>query len=203
MEKGKYTFDAEREKALLPSKLSKLLSSSADVKGLADHLRVSQQAINQYKLGVSYPKTENLIKIADYFGISVDYLLDLTDVPNRDTSIQAVNEVTGLSAGAIVKLHEISKGADGPDFLAIISAWIESDQAEPLLSIMRSILEIEINPSIGNELHRLIIGEDEYHVQIRRFLMPLIQDVISAEIPDIAVTYENIRKERGVKNGEH
>ena len=42
---------------------------------LADALGISQQAINRYENHKVEPDIETLIKIADYFNVSVDYLI--------------------------------------------------------------------------------------------------------------------------------
>ena len=52
-------------------------------KELAAVLNVSQNTYSQYENGVIALTAEVLIKLADYYGVSVDYLLDQTDNPNR------------------------------------------------------------------------------------------------------------------------
>lgn len=42
-------------------------------------LNVSQNTYSQYETGVIALTAEVLIKLADYYGVSVDYLLDRTD----------------------------------------------------------------------------------------------------------------------------
>lgn len=42
---------------------------------------ISQGLMNEYKNGVKFPTIQNLIKIADYLGCSVDYLLGRTNNP--------------------------------------------------------------------------------------------------------------------------
>ena len=46
---------------------------------LADVVLVSQQSINKYENHHIEPDIETLIKIADYFGVSVDYLIGRTE----------------------------------------------------------------------------------------------------------------------------
>jgi transcriptional regulator with XRE-family HTH domain len=48
---------------------------------LAMELNTSQNTISRYENGEREPGIGELIKIADYFNISVDYLLERTDNP--------------------------------------------------------------------------------------------------------------------------
>lgn len=49
---------------------------------LAMDLNVNQNSISRYESGLREPDYNTLIKIADYFKVSVDYLLYRTDNPN-------------------------------------------------------------------------------------------------------------------------
>ncbi|MBQ4093734.1 MAG: helix-turn-helix transcriptional regulator [Oscillospiraceae bacterium] len=48
---------------------------------LAELLNVSQNTYSQYETGVISLTAEVLIKLADFYGVSIDYLLDRTDDP--------------------------------------------------------------------------------------------------------------------------
>ena len=52
-------------------------------KEIANYLNVSQNTYSQYETGVISLTAEVLIKLADYYDVSIDYLLDQTDNPNR------------------------------------------------------------------------------------------------------------------------
>ena len=47
---------------------------------LAEYLNMSYSAIAKYESGVRFPDKETLQKIADFFEVSVDYLLGRTDI---------------------------------------------------------------------------------------------------------------------------
>lgn len=51
---------------------------------LAVELDTTQNNISQYETGIRMPSIAVLISLADYFGVSVDYLLGLTDNPIRN-----------------------------------------------------------------------------------------------------------------------
>lgn len=50
-------------------------------KQLAELLEVSERQYRSYEAGKVDPPTSKTIKLADYFGVSVDYLLGRTDNP--------------------------------------------------------------------------------------------------------------------------
>lgn len=50
---------------------------------LANELGVTRQAISLYEKGDREPKISTLIKLADYFDVSVDYLIGHEKTPNH------------------------------------------------------------------------------------------------------------------------
>lgn len=44
-------------------------------KELADGLGVRQQTVSEYRRGMTYPGAKTLLTMADFFGVSTDYLL--------------------------------------------------------------------------------------------------------------------------------
>ena len=62
---------------------------------MADLLGVKQSSINRYEQGQSAPALETLVKYADYFDVSMDYLYCRTDEPRGklyDYTPQALKE---------------------------------------------------------------------------------------------------------------
>lgn len=51
-------------------------------KDIAKYLNVSQNTYSQYETGVISLTAEVLIKLADYYNVSIDYLLDRTNNPH-------------------------------------------------------------------------------------------------------------------------
>ena len=51
-------------------------------KEIADFLHIKQNTYSQYETGVISLTAEVLVKLADYYGVTVDYLLDRTNKPN-------------------------------------------------------------------------------------------------------------------------
>lgn len=46
---------------------------------VADYLQITQPSYIRYENGSAEPSLENLLKLADYFDVSVDYLLGRTE----------------------------------------------------------------------------------------------------------------------------
>lgn len=62
-------------------------------KSLASQLPISEGNISDWKSGRSMPSADKLVILADYFHVSVDYLLGRTDTPNGEN----VNNISGNS----------------------------------------------------------------------------------------------------------
>ena len=77
---------------------------------LADEIGVSRQAISQYCDGSTVPNADKLLKIAEYFNVSLDYLVGNTESKtpiNTDEGqlIRSICDYTGLSEKAVKTLN--------------------------------------------------------------------------------------------------
>ena len=65
---------------------------------LAMEIEISQEAISKYETNRAMPSSNILIKLANYFNCSVDYLLDRTNNPkmNTDTASNENEEIENL-----------------------------------------------------------------------------------------------------------
>lgn len=102
--------NVEKYNATLPTKLRELLEShpadghSTTYKALGEAVGVRQQTISQYASGQTQPTADVALRIAQYFGVSLDYLLTGVSADKQD-----IHERTGLSDEAI-DLLERAKG---------------------------------------------------------------------------------------------
>lgn len=72
---------------------------------LSVEIEVSQELISHYEIGKSKPNIENLIKLADYFNCSTDYLLERT---NNPTIIKDINKQEKEQIDIIEKYNSLS-----------------------------------------------------------------------------------------------
>lgn len=99
------------EKGLSHDKLSKALCENYGVKISSDSL-INYEVTNEnhtkaYKnQGM---RVEYLRCFADFYGVSADYLLGITEVMTPDITVQEITQKTGLSEAAIAHIEEIKR----------------------------------------------------------------------------------------------
>lgn len=64
---------------------------------VADAVGVTRQTFFKYLEGKAQPTIENIYNLADYFHVSSDYLLGLSNSPNPDINNRAIHDRLGLS----------------------------------------------------------------------------------------------------------
>ena len=62
-------------------------------KDIATFLNISQPAYQQFESGKKKMNLETMEKLADYFNVSIDYLLGKTDIPDLDLEIDIDNAI--------------------------------------------------------------------------------------------------------------
>lgn len=94
-------------------------------KELAETVGVRAQTISLYINGNTQPTPETLVKMAEFFGVSVDYLLTGISSENKD-----INEEIGLSNEAInfLKIAKTVDTFDGTDKLVNVINNLLSDR---------------------------------------------------------------------------
>ena len=83
-------------------------------KDLAIILNVSESAISQYEKGLREPDIQTLCTLADYFGVSIDYLVEhspagSSDNPFTADELELIGEYRKLDAADQVRLFKIVK----------------------------------------------------------------------------------------------
>lgn len=107
MPRKKNNLPSEYEEAF-PSRLRSLMKESGKAQqDLANYLEKTRQAVSYYIDGQTSPDWKNIKKISEYFGVSADYLLGLTDVKSQNQDIIALVSSLGLceeAANSLVSL---------------------------------------------------------------------------------------------------
>lgn len=103
---------------------------------LAKVLGLSRQAIDNYRSGISAPPISKLLKMSEWFGVTVDWLLCREDaVRTLDTDVEQVCYYTGLTEGAVEVLHGFKLASVNPHIengIAYKGAfnWIDVDDKD-------------------------------------------------------------------------
>lgn len=67
-------------KEIFVNRLNELLKENKITKqSLANAIDVKRQAVSQFASGANLPSLEKLVAIAEFFGVTTDYLLGLSD----------------------------------------------------------------------------------------------------------------------------
>jgi len=78
-------------------------------KELLKKLNLTDNALRQWTNGHTLPSTENLIQIAEFFNVSIDYLLGMRKEKTANAKIQAIVDTLGLTETAIYKIIDFGK----------------------------------------------------------------------------------------------
>lgn len=154
-------------------------------KDLADHLGKTRQAISLYCNGESAPDLEALVKIAQFFDTSTDYLLGLYPYPHREPS--AVDEL-GLSPATIQSIKRLKEDSE-EEFNDSISELGAADQMADFNSCR--LAHGAFNRFIGSTLADSIV-----YTQIS-ILANRIESLSAAEIPESLAAPEFLTRRVG------
>lgn len=84
-----------------PTTLRKLIErKGCTIKSVAEAAGVSRQAASQYQDGTTQPNAETIVKIAEYFDVTIDYLLT-GQKAEADDSLQMICDYTGLNENSV------------------------------------------------------------------------------------------------------
>lgn len=99
---------------------------------LACKLNISYSTISKYETNIRFPDQEMLVKIADLFNVTTDYLLGRSNIPNPYTrkNLSTTDEINNLSPESqeelkklieLYKIRDIQKrNSDNNDELATL-----------------------------------------------------------------------------------
>lgn len=140
-------------------------------KALADAVGVRPQTISLYAAGETQPTPDTLLKISEYFGVSVDYLLTGISSENKK-----INDELGLSEKAIKRLKQATQEDTAkkyPPAIELISYLLSEDSFYKFLSgLSKKIMDyrFEMTDAIeegldGEEACRFRLWDIQTHVQ--------------------------------------
>ncbi len=138
----------DRYNNTFPTKLRELLKArNITHASLASHLNVSRQSISQYCDGSTQPNIETIIKIAEFFNVSTDFLFGLSGVESTEPATQSLCESLGLSEIAVNYLRQDSNISKVINYLAnqhaiSCQSWTEWEQGAPEDVVIYSLFDL-------------------------------------------------------------
>lgn len=88
-------------------RLKYLIANSGEkLENIASDIGVSSGSLSDWQNGKTEIKAYNLIQLANYFHVSTDYLLGLSDNPAAETGVESVARYVNLSVDSVNKLHK-------------------------------------------------------------------------------------------------
>lgn len=147
---------------------------------VADELKISRASLEYYEKSKRKPDTEVLVKIAEYYEVSTDYLLGLSIAPTTNKDIQFICDYTGLSEEVIEELNEIKLCAtqgyicktpinknlieNNPDF-------VETSKKEETqrLDTISKFISNGSNPNMLNIITSLMVYFDEFNEDLTAY----------------------------------
>ncbi len=119
MKKSKNTYNADKENSIFATKLRGLFDETKKTQqDLIDFIQLktgkspTRQAVSMWLHGNS-PDIKTVPIIANFFGVSTDYLLTETDIRPIDVELRAVCDYIGLSKTAVEFLHTAQNIVNG------------------------------------------------------------------------------------------
>lgn len=102
------------------------------ITGDAEKIGTSQCTLSDFINGKRSIRSDTLKKLCEYYNVSSDYILGLSDVPTRNETIQEINAKTGLSQEAITALI-VDKTCEDTALIDFISFLISKKERASLL----------------------------------------------------------------------
>lgn len=78
------------------------------IEEVALSIGISRKTLGRYENGKSMPRLELLVDLADFYSVSIDYLLGKTDVADINDSLKGLNIVSDYEMSLIRKMREMS-----------------------------------------------------------------------------------------------
>ena len=141
-EKAHIPYSSEKNRASgFPTKLRKLRKEKGiSQQALASEIGVTKSTIGLYENGDNVPDVKAIVKLANFYDVSSDYLLGMSGVATLNTDARAVCNYTGLNDKTVNYLHA---------HLADAGTFIED--LDECVTVSAPIIQTFVNKLVGSE----------------------------------------------------
>lgn len=123
-------------------------------------LDVRRETITQWENGTRDLKTEYTIKLAEYFQVSTDYILGISDVQTTNTDIKAFCECTGLTESAVSNLIRMQESNTTSVSIKPLSELISSGE---IIGICSDIFKLkDLNEEYKRATENITLTASEF-----------------------------------------
>lgn len=138
---------------------------------VATAIGTTRQAISQYADGLVQPNIEKLYRMAEYFKVSADYLLGISDITSVDMDDKAIAECLGLSEISITTLKE------NPNKAGIVNLLLSerADGNNTILSILEQIFAIQNTVIARDEKGYPIVTHQYINTEEDAFMVKMLR----------------------------
>lgn len=148
---------------------------------LAEAIGKTRQTINGYTLGNTAPDSDTLIELSNYFDVSVDYLLGLSDVKTLDVQVKAICEYIGLSNEAVQLLHCINEdnSQQTKEFLYYTSKLLLNTRLQEMTINIRKYFEALQELEKITSKRNIVDNENDFDTSSEEFKKIARQNIVS------------------------
>lgn len=83
---------------------------------LAEKLQMATQTMSTWEQGIRMPPVDKLERLADFYGVSVDYILGRTNVRNFSADLEDVEETLRIAEDAKIAIPKTTEEIDEDAF---------------------------------------------------------------------------------------
>ncbi len=131
----------------------KELRGERTLQEVANAIGITRVAMGYYEKGERKPDIEVLYKIANFYGVSSDYLIGLSNIQTLDIDVQSISSKTGLSEKAIEKVCYFNTHAKC--YIEPLNILLKSPNFESALShIPKYMEEVQVVEILQEKRHK-------------------------------------------------
>lgn len=153
---GERLKDLREKRGLSHDKLKKQLNEKYGISVSRDSLMAYEISDETRAKASKFPnlgmRVEYLYCLADFYGVSLDYLLGKSTVPVPDGTVSKVCEYTGLSENAVVFLNKVSKYRISKIICKVIDALLNKENPTSSGFIRAVLMSADIRVCFGKNL---------------------------------------------------
>lgn len=168
---------------------------------LAAQIDINNKTISFYENGSRAMTLKDIVKYANFFGVSADYLLGLTDAPAKKPA--AVDELN-LSNESIRTIQTITHNMDNPNLATTLQVLLENPKFYAFLDLLTDSLlkgaETVASPQRGHAVPMLIKSDSPgysliHDSMLKEYFLQLAMNTLRGMLEDVTVEV--------AENGQH